>query len=151
MKKKKSLLIRSALWFSVALLMSCEVKPQEIHYGVDACSFCKMTIVDAQHAAQIVTTKGKSFKYDAIECMLNHMKEWDQAPVKFHLVADYDQPKVLVDATQAHYLISEAIPSPMGAFLTAFEGQHNRELILEKDGGEAHSWESILRKFNLTK
>ena len=147
---KSKFLIRSMLWFGTLLLLyGCEVKPQEIHYGADGCSFCKMTIVDTQHAAQIVTTKGKSFKYDAIECMLNHMKGWDQAPIKYHLVTDYSQPKHLVDATKAQYLISQAIPSPMGAFLTAFRDEQNREDVRLKEGGEAHAWESILKKFNL--
>ena len=29
-----------------------------------------MTIVDRQHAAEAVTSKGKVFKFDAIECMV---------------------------------------------------------------------------------
>ena len=79
-----------------------------------------MTIVDPKHAAQIVTTKGKAFKYDAIECMLNHLKAWDQAPVELYLVSDYSDSHKLIDAHVAHYLISEDISSPMGANLSAF-------------------------------
>ena len=30
---------------------------------------------DPQHAAQIVTTKGKAYKYDAAECMINDLKQ----------------------------------------------------------------------------
>jgi len=133
----------------IAILMACEVKPQEIDYGHDACHFCQMTIVDTQHAAELVTTKGKSFKYDAIECMLNDLQHWDEAPVKLYLVADYGQPKLLIDATKAHYLISESIPSPMGAFLSAFESQPMRNQTLSTEGGEAYDWQSLQENFDL--
>lgn len=53
------------------LLSACTPKAQSITYGADMCHFCKMNIVDVQHASEIVTKKGKVFKYDAIECMLN--------------------------------------------------------------------------------
>ena len=45
-------------------LSSCNIQPQPINYGEDACHFCKMNIIDKQHAAQIVTSKGKAFKFD---------------------------------------------------------------------------------------
>lgn len=143
--------MRSAnlLLFSLVLIFtSCEVGPKEIHYGADACHYCKMTIVDTQHAAQLVTEKGKAFKYDAIECMLNHKANWDQATIKFHLVADYNNPRVLIDATEAHYLVSESIPSPMGAFLSAFEGERELTKIRTEKGGKTYSWESLLDEFS---
>ena len=133
------------------IILSCEVKPQEIAYGHDACHFCQMTIVDSQHSAQLVTTKGKAFKYDAIECMLNDLQHWEQAPVQLYLVADYAQPKLLIDATEAHYLITESIPSPMGAFLSAFEKLENREQILSDNGGDAHDWQTLRETFDLKK
>lgn len=43
----------------VFLLASCNVAPEEIAYGKDACSFCDMTIVDKTHAAEYVTKKGR--------------------------------------------------------------------------------------------
>ena len=58
------------LTISLVLIISCKVEESPINYGQDACKFCKMTIVDKQHAAEIVTKKGKPFKYDAIECMV---------------------------------------------------------------------------------
>ena len=57
------------------LLLSCTIKPEKINFGSDMCHFCQMTIVDRQHAAQYVTSKGKQFKFDAIECMLNEFSE----------------------------------------------------------------------------
>ena len=55
------------------VITGCEVSPQPIDYGNEVCDFCKMTIVDTQHATEIVTKKGKTYKFDASECMVNFM------------------------------------------------------------------------------
>ena len=141
--------MRHWLWLFSILLIGCSVKPQPIDYGNDACHFCRMTIVDNQHAAQLVTVKGKAFKYDAIECMLNHLNKWDHPEVKYHLVNDYSTPGALIDATQAYYVVTEAIPSPMGEFLTAFEDSDDRDQVITTSGDESHSWDSIKKKFSI--
>lgn len=144
--------MRSILTFSLAVLVfaSCEVKPQPINYGSDSCHFCKMTIVDNQHAAQTVTVKGRAYKYDAIECMMNHLNQWDQPEIKYYLVTNHAKPGELVDAKNAHYLISEAIPSPMGAFLSAFEDPTRRDSILDEEDGESLDWDQLKMKYELT-
>ncbi|MFT6970327.1 MAG: copper chaperone NosL [Roseivirga sp.] len=142
--------MRRITWFIglAVMVLSCEVKPQEINFGADGCHFCKMTIVDTRHAAQLVTEKGKAFKYDAIECMLNDLADWDEVPVKFYLVVDYSNPKQFVDARESYYLISPAIPSPMGANISAFSNAQLRNEMLAAIGGEALNWESINAQFN---
>ena len=56
-------------------MVSCKIEPQPIEYGKDQCNFCVMNIVDQNHSAQYVTKKGKQFKFDAIECMVNEVNE----------------------------------------------------------------------------
>ena len=130
-------------------LASCAIEPQPINYGQDACHYCKMNIVDSQHAAQFVTEKGKCYKFDAIECMLNQMKEFDEAPIALFLVSDYAKPGELTDATTATYLISDAIPSPMGAFLTAFATQEKAVLTHEESSGLLLGWDKLKAKYGL--
>ncbi|OEK02325.1 hypothetical protein BFP97_12700 [Roseivirga sp. 4D4] len=139
---------RNWLLLSVLIaLASCEVEPQEINYGKDGCSFCKMTIVDTKHAAQIVTTKGKNFKYDAIECMINHLNQWDEVSIEFYLVADYANPKILVDAQRAHFIISEEIPSPMGANLSAFGNAEDLQPHIVHSSARTFGWDQLLDEF----
>lgn len=127
-----------------ALLVSCNVSPQHIEYGTDACHFCNMAIVDRQHASQVVTTKGKAFKYDAIECMIHSLQdEMKETKIALYLTADFNQPGQLIDATKATYLISDQIPSPMGANLSAFENEMAAQKGKEKFTGESFSWEEI--------
>ena len=126
---------------------SCEIGPEPIVYGTDACHFCSMTIVDDQHAAEFVTKKGKVFKFDASECMINHLRGVDNKTIALFLVNDYNNPGELIDATQATYLISEHIPSPMGAYLTAFETREVAESIEKENKGELYTWEELRDKF----
>jgi copper chaperone NosL len=135
----------------VALLLvftSCNVGPQAINYGSDGCHFCKMTIVDKVHAAEIVTKKGKIYKFDATECMIHFMKEFDIAEIKLYLSNNYSEPEVLIDATTATFLISKNIPSPMGAFLSAFKTEKEAEKIQTEKGGTLYSWNQLLEHLN---
>ena len=128
-------------------LTACTVGPQPIDYGGDGCHFCSMTIVDQQHAAQIVTKKGKAFKFDASECMMNHLKEVNEIEIALFLVNDYNAPGELIDASKAAYLISQGIPSPMGEFLTAFSSREEAEVAQAKNDGVIYSWNELQDKF----
>ena len=142
MKKYYSFII-----LSVFTLVSCSIKPDPINYGSDGCHFCSMTIVDKQHAAEIVTDKGKSFKFDASECMMNHIKSIDQTTISMFLVNDFNQPGTLIDAKEATFLISKNIPSPMGAYLSAFKSKEAAETIQSLNEGELYTWEALSFKF----
>ena len=128
-------------------LLACEIKPAEINYGADGCSFCTMTIVDNQHAAQLVSDKGKVFKYDAIECMLNDLKTRSENEIGMLLVNDYNSPGELVNALEATYLISESIPSPMGAFLSAGKDESQMISLKEISGGDLFTWSTLRKKY----
>ncbi|MBK7869884.1 MAG: nitrous oxide reductase accessory protein NosL [Saprospiraceae bacterium] len=132
------------LLFGLALLLAaCSPKPQAINYGTDECDFCRMTIVDKQHAAEVVTTKGKAFKFDAIECMINYtnLKEADE--FSLYLVNDYLTPGELIDATTSTFLISKNIPSPMGAYLSAFADADKASATQMEQSGELYNWNEI--------
>lgn len=119
---------------------SCTVKPEPINYGSDGCHFCKMTIIDKVHAAEIVTKKGKIYTFDSSECMINFLWEFDAAEVALYLSNYFSEPEKLTDATKATYLISQNIPSPMGAFLTAFKNKNEAIKMQSENGGTLYSW-----------
>jgi len=127
--------------------ISCTVGPKPIDYGHVGCHYCSMTIVDKQHAAQLVTQKGKAFNFDAIECMLNHLKDGDESTMALFLVNDFDRPGELVDAQKATYLISENIPSPMGEYLSAFASKEAATYTRNMQDGDLFTWEEIKKRF----
>ena len=130
------------------ILIGCNASPKAIDYGNDGCHFCKMTIVDKVHAAEIVTKKGKIYKFDATECMVNFMKEFDRSQIKLFLSNDYLEPEVLIDATKSTFLISQNIPSPMGAYLSAFKTKAEAEKIQAQKEGKLYSWGALIAYFS---
>ncbi len=124
---------------------SCEIKPQPISYGTDVCQFCSMTIVDMQHAAEVVTKKGKAFKYDSIECLLNARGEFKENAIALYLCNHYTGSGELIPMEEASFLISEALPSPMGAYLTAFDTKMEALEIKDELGGDLYNWEELLK------
>lgn len=124
-------------------LTSCNLQTNKIHYGEDGCHYCSMTIVDQQHAAQLVTQKGKVYKFDAAECMINSLPEFDEESIAQVLVTDYQIPAQLIDATSATFIISPEIPSPMRANLSASKSKESAAAILETKQGDLYSWGEI--------
>jgi len=144
----KSLLRFVILWIGL-VVWGCSVRPEPINYGSDGCHFCSMTIVDRQHAAEIVTKKGKAFKFDAVECMVNHLKDIDIASLELLLINDYQAPGELIDAKKSTFLVSKEIPSPMGEYLSAFPTRAEAENIEAENNGKLYSWEELLTKFKV--
>lgn len=132
---------------AIGILLSCNVAPKPIEYGQDACYYCKMTIVDKIHAAEVVTNKGKVYMFDASECMIHFMDEFDISQIELFLSNNYTNPEELIDATKATFLISENVPSPMGANLSAFKNKDDALDLQAKKGGEIYNWEALLNKF----
>jgi copper chaperone NosL len=129
---------------SLLVLTSCNIGPKAIVYGNDGCHFCKMTIVDKIHAAEIVTKKGKVYTFDATECMVNFQKEFNTSKIKLYLSNNYNEPEALIDATKATFLISKNIPSPMGAYLSAFKTKNEALAVQSEKGGTIYSWKELL-------
>ena len=133
---------------SLLVLTSCNIGPKAIVYGNDGCHFCKMTIVDKVHAAEIVTKKGKIYTFDATECMVNFQKEFDTLEIKLYLSNNYNEPEALIDATKATFLISKNIPSPMGAYLSAFKTKNEALMVQSEKGGTLYSWQELLNQLH---
>ncbi len=134
-------------FFCAFFYLSCSNEPKPIDYGKDACAFCQMNIVDNQHAAQVVSKKGKVFKYDAIECMMRDLKKRDESSIALYVITDYSAPGKFTDALEATYLISENIPSPMGANLSGFQSKKIASDIQEEKEGTLYSWDELKTKF----
>lgn len=138
-------------WYRLSLLLlliACTPEPKPIDYGLVPCSFCKMTIVDRQHAAEAVTKKGRVYQFDAIECMINYLDQaGNDGDYAFLLVNDYAAPGELVDARTSTFLISPQLPSPMGAFLSAFAGETAAREMQVAKGGDLYDWTTLRAHF----
>lgn len=133
---------------SLLLLISCSPTPQPIDFGTDMCAHCKMTIVEKPFSAELVSVKGKVFKFDAIECMVHYLEQNSENDYALFLVRDYSAPDDWQDARQCAYLISENLPSPMGAFLSAYRDPQAAEKIQQERGGEVFDWNELKQRIS---
>ena len=128
-------------------LVACTPKPKPIEYGADGCEYCKMTIVDNQYAAEAVTDKGRVYKFDAIECMVNYTLNNPDIEMAFLLVNPFTQPGELVSADKSTFLISKNMPSPMGAFLSAYPSAELAEEMRKEKEGTLYNWKELKMHF----
>ncbi|KAA5539991.1 hypothetical protein F0145_23625 [Adhaeribacter rhizoryzae] len=126
------------------LLFSCTAEPQPIAYGTDNCDHCRMTISDNRYGAELVTKKGKAFKFDSAECLAAYVNEQKEIDPALLLVTDYTRPGEFVNAAEATFLQSEQQPSPMGLNLTAFADQKTATATAREKDGNLLRWPDVL-------
>lgn len=126
------------LLIPILLLTSCGVNPEPIAFGKDYCSYCKMSIADPKFGAELVTSKGKIFKFDAFECMVPYMQEQGETEYAHVLGIAYDVPGELQPVDSLQFVISEEYNSPMGATLAGF-----KQAPPSKDNREIYNWQSL--------
>jgi copper chaperone NosL len=114
--------ITSAFLLAI-LFLSCSSDPEPLRYGKDACYACKMTLMDKKFGAELVTAKGKIFKFDDANCMVNFINSdyLTDETIVHKLIIDYSQPGKLISAEKAFYLKTDQIRSPMASQVAAFE------------------------------
>lgn len=132
-------------------LFSCTVEEQPINYNEDQCFACKMMISDQKFGAELVTTKGKVFKYDAIECMVRDVIKNKDTEYALFLVTDFHQPGQLINAENATFVISSDRPSPMGAFLSAYETASQIENEIKAPPSVIYNWNELQNHFTSSK
>jgi len=134
----------------VFIFLSCGLEPEPINYGMDICAHCNMKIMDKRYGAEFVSSKGKVFKFDSGECLIeyiyqNNISENDKGQ---RLVTDFNNPGTLIKTGESTFIISQKLPSPMGAFLTAFSSRNAAQKKVEESGGDVYDWVSVKDKIH---
>lgn len=109
--------------FIILGLLSCSIEPEPINFGNDHCAFCKMAIADPKYGAELVTDKGRIYKFDAIECMIPYMNEHSNTKFSYIMAIAYDKPKTLKNVESLYFVKNEHFNSPMSENLAAFVNQ----------------------------
>ena len=128
------------------LLSSCSTDPQPITAGKDACSFCKMGVADPRFGAELITRKGKIYKFDDLHCYMKFRESGTvrKEEVQATYVVDYEAPHDLIDLDKAFLLQSGALKSPMGSNVAGFKSEQELKPVAALVKGE------MIRLENLT-
>ena len=128
--------------------------PPEIVYGEDVCDHCGMIINEERFAAGLVLqTAGGQLeqrRFDDIGDMLAFVQEFDGrevsvqegesvAHIESYFVHDY-QTLEWLDAREAHFIVTEALLTPMGSGIVAFGNEQEAE-------AQAQAWQTSVLDF----
>ena len=128
------------------LLISCGKKEAEpIKLNTDGCEFCKMKIADGKFGAEVITIKGRIYKFDDVHCMVNYQKENPNPKIRSFYIHDYKQNNILIPAETAFYVKGGEINSPMRGNTIAVKNNEEAKQMAEKYNANPISWEEIIK------
>jgi len=108
-----------------------------------------MTLMDKKFGAELVTRKGKFYKFDDIKCFIDFYQSGSEPTDNFvrKLVVDYSSPGKLIEATDAFYLKSSEIRSPMNGQMAAFEMKASMDIFKKRWKGIYLVWGEVVTQF----
>jgi copper chaperone NosL len=130
----------------ILLLLSCKHEMRPIEYGKDNCEQCRMTVMNPQFGAGMLTAKGKVFAFDAGECLVRYLRSKGFQEKEEYFVSNYSAPGTLINARTAIFLHGDSIQSPMGGNLAAFSSIESAKLVQHELGGRIMKWNDLFKK-----
>ena len=149
-RKRKTAVARfkPAVTIAAVLLLfisSCTTKPEAFTIGKDGCDDCKMTIMDAKFGGEIITKKGRIYKFDDAHCVANFIKKGSlkEADIAQTVFADYQKENTFLDAKAAQFVVGEQLKSPMNSHAAAFENKAAAEQKAKEINGVVKTWDEL--------
>lgn len=149
-------MLRKLFYYSAIIILmfgiqACSSEPEPIVYGEDNCAECRMLATDKKFGAELITEKGKIYKFDAVECLISFYNKSDlknSNNLKMYVV-DFSNPSKLIDVSKSYFLKNDLFHSPMSLNVLAFENKDSLMKIKNKYEGEEISWQKLLSNTDL--
>ena len=132
----------------VALLSSCSAQPEPFKYGTDVCYTCKMGIVDPKFGSEIITGKGKVYKFDDVICMNRFLKSGtlEEKDIKKTLVINFEKENEFLDIHKSFFVVGPEINSPMNSHAAGFSTKEAAEKFNTRKLGLILTWQELSGK-----
>lgn len=129
----------------VLFFSSCSARPEPFIFGKDNCHTCKMGVMDAKFGAEIITTKGKVYKFDDLICMVRFLKSDALKPeeIKQTVVINFDKENDFIDVKEAVFFVSNELRSPMGSNTAAFVSEDAAKKMNAGNEGRLMKWDEV--------
>ena len=117
-----------------------------IRFGKDSCAECKMTIIDPKFGGEIVTKKGRTFKFDDPHCIAAFLERRgvELSDIDQTLFIDYNNSQSFINAGSAEFVVSSQLRSPMGGNAIAFKNTSEaNKKSAELDGSKTTNWATL--------
>ena len=136
----------TVVFFFMLSFSSCNAGPQQIKMGADNCYFCKMVISDERFGAEVVTAKGKIYKFDDVHCIISFLKTKEVAPTKIKdiYLTDFCSNHQFINVKQTVLLKSDILKSPMNGNIAAFDNTDSLIKMQQRYPGNIIDWAQLL-------
>jgi copper chaperone NosL len=143
--RKRKKIITSIFPFLLVVFSSCgENKPEPIKLNTDNCDYCGMTISNPKFGAELITEKGRAYKFDDISCMINYKNEnVEKATKASFYISDFLGKNDLIDVETAFFIEGEEVKSPMGGNIAAFSSNDSASVYAKKISAVATNWKTL--------
>lgn len=141
----KPIALACIAFLSLASCSSKEAKPLKIN--TDACDFCKMTIVNGKFGAELITQKGRYYKFDDLACMIQFAKSNTVVPYQSFFVSDYLKDNTLIPAETAFFIKSDQINSPMRGNMAALATAAEQSEYAKKFNAKPLNWTEVYNSY----
>lgn len=136
----------STVIIAMLLLAGCNPKAEKIAVGKDNCAECKMTIMDPKFGGEIVTKKGKVYKFDDAHCVATFMERRAVEMSEIHqtLFTDYNNDNEFIKVNSAEFVVSSELKTPMGGNAAAFKNETEANKKAEEiEGSKVTNWATL--------
>lgn len=142
MKQKIMTVVLPVMLFS---FLSCAQKdPDPIKLNSDNCDNCGMTISNPKFAAVLFTTKGRTYKFDDISCLLDYKNDNKEKSIGAGLyVSNFLKDNQLLPVEVAIYIKGDNVKSPMGGNIAAFNDRESANTYAVDLSAEFTDWNAI--------
>ena len=121
-------------------------QPRPINTSQDICAYCKMGISDLRFAGELITSKGKVYKFDSIECLAAYYQDLNSSEknnVKLW-VHNFLRLDDWLAVNRAIFLRSGQIHSPMSLDLAAVGNDSEKVHVQQNFDGVPITWQDLL-------
>lgn len=146
---KKKITPAIAIAASVLILLSsCSAKPEPMVYGKDICYSCKMGMADPKFGGEVITKKGKVYKFDDLHCMISFLRSGFVAEkdIRENVVINYEIQNDFLDVQTAKFVISPLLKSPMGSNTAGFASKEAAQINNSGNKGQILNWNDLLNQ-----
>ena len=152
-KKRNEIIMKNIVTIVITisfLFIACSsAGPVPIELGKEPCSYCKMTISDPQFGGEIITVKGKVYKFDDLHCLTGFLKEGAVAKndIKDMYAVNFSGNHNLIKADENLLLYkSDLLHSPMNGNIAAFDNRDSLAVTINNfKGGMPLNWDELIK------
>ena len=106
-----------------------------------------MTISDNKYGGEIITKKGKTYKFDDIHCLLSFENNsgFNKDEISHTYYVNYEDPHDFLESSRAYLFRSSKLHTPMAGNVAAFKSKQSLDIAAAKLAGTEISESELLK------